>query len=116
MNPENDTVKVTNDGGTLWILGLKTERKGTLVETKNGGKTEVLGCFCYTTAKEPHDGPMFVCTDSVMTATAGETCFTGKPFATVVRETRNGETKELKRDDAKGRPNGSLLTLFVSGR
>jgi hypothetical protein len=116
LNAENETVKVTNDGGTLWILGLKTERKGTLVETKNGGKTEVLGCFCYTTAKEPHAGPMFACTDSVMSVTAGETCFTGKPFAVVVRETRKGETKELTREDAKGRPNGSLLTLFVSGR
>jgi hypothetical protein len=116
LNAENDTVKVTNDGGTLWILGLKTERKGTLVETTNGGRTEVLGCFCYTTAREKHDAPMFVCVDSAISVTAGETCFTGKPFPVVVRETRKGEAKELAREDAKGRPNGSLLTLFVSGR
>jgi hypothetical protein len=51
FNPENRVEHVINDGGTAWILGLKTENPGaatsaaTILETKNGGKSEVLGGY-----------------------------------------------------------------------
>ena len=56
FNPEGDTLgtgsayaaKVTNTGSTLWILGLKTEDTGTLVESTAGAATEVLGGFLYS--------------------------------------------------------------------
>ena len=50
LNVENEGTHALNDGGTLWVLGLKTERGGTLIETRGGGKTEVLGGFSYTTS------------------------------------------------------------------
>lgn len=43
INPERSLHEIVNDGGNLWILGFKTEEEGTAFETKNGGKTEVLG-------------------------------------------------------------------------
>ncbi len=43
INPERSLHEIINDGGSLWILGFKTEEEGTAFETKNGGKTEVLG-------------------------------------------------------------------------
>lgn len=45
INIEYDGTKVVNDGGNLWILGIKTEPKGTIIESKNGANTELLGGF-----------------------------------------------------------------------
>lgn len=45
--PSNYQSKITNTGSTLWILGLKTEDYGTLVESTAGASTEVLGGFGY---------------------------------------------------------------------
>ncbi len=39
--------KITNTGCQLWILGLKTEDDGTLVESTAGASTEIDGAFCY---------------------------------------------------------------------
>ncbi|WP_299490304.1 glycoside hydrolase family 55 protein [Acaryochloris sp. IP29b_bin.137] len=43
--------KVLNNGGNLWILGIKTEGKGSVIETTNGGKTELLGTLIYPVRK-----------------------------------------------------------------
>lgn len=43
LNPERSLHEVINDGGTLWVLGGKTEEEGTAYETRNGGFTEILG-------------------------------------------------------------------------
>ena len=42
FNPEGDGVHIENDGGTAWILGLKTEGGGPLLDLKHGSKTELL--------------------------------------------------------------------------
>lgn len=36
---------IRNNGGTLWLMGLKTEGSKTIVETTNVGKTEVMGAL-----------------------------------------------------------------------
>ena len=41
----NSDARVVNDGGTLSILGFKTEDEGTHILTTNGGRTEVLGAL-----------------------------------------------------------------------
>lgn len=112
LNTEPQGDHILNDGGTLWVLGLKTERGGTLIETRGGGRTEVLGGFCYTTT--PPDGaPMFVCRDSSLSVSLGESCFAGHPYEVLVRESRGGVTRDLKRGSAPGRTGGSVLPLFV---
>ena len=40
---------VRNDGGDLWVMGCKTEGKGKRYSTTTGGKTELYGCYEYTT-------------------------------------------------------------------
>jgi len=35
---ENEGIHITNNGGKLWIFGFKTERGGTLIDTKRGAK------------------------------------------------------------------------------
>lgn len=94
LNIENQGTHLTNDGGDVWILGYKTERGGTLVHTLGGGRTEILGGFSYTTTAGKL-APMFVNENSSVWAFFGETCFNGDPFATLIRETRDGETREV---------------------
>jgi len=43
MNPERGEPMVLNDGGSLWVLGFKSEDEGVAFHTINGGKTEVIG-------------------------------------------------------------------------
>ena len=112
FNVENTGRHVLNDGGTLWILGLKTEGGGTLIETRAGGRTELLGGFCYTCTPSGPD-PMFVIDNASASFTIGEAAFNGKPYEILVRETRGGVTKELRRADAPGRMGGCLLPLYV---
>jgi hypothetical protein len=51
FNPENRSEHAMNDGGTLWILGIKTENPGagntpsSILESRNGAKSEVLGGY-----------------------------------------------------------------------
>lgn len=118
FNTEAEGVHFLNAGGQAWFLGLKTERGGPLIETRAGGKTEVLGGLSYTTTKGKL-GPMFVVEDAALSITLGEVCYSGDPFHTLARETRQGETKELRRGDAPLRASflqGSRLPLFVSGQ
>jgi len=101
INPETDTqqsddpAKIVNDGGQLWMLGVKTERPGTVVQTINGGQTEVLGGFIYSTGGEKVD-PAFVNVDSsVSLAGVVERNFNSNPFQVWVEETRGNETWRL---------------------
>lgn len=91
----SDEAKIINDGGNLWVLGLKTERAGTIIKTLNGGKTEVLGGFIFSTEGEKID-PAFVNEESSLSlAGVREMNFNGNRFQTWVSETRNGETRNL---------------------
>ena len=95
LNVENTATNVVNDGGDLWVLGLKTERRNTVIETINGGRTEVLGAMLYSTTPSATD-PAFVVTDaSASFAGVRETHFGSDPYPVVVRETRGAATREL---------------------
>ena len=96
LNVENQGTHITNHGGDLWVLGYKTERGGTLVHTKRGGRSEIFGTFSYTTTAGTL-APMFVTDDAAVFAFFNEVCYSGDPFATLIRETRQGITKEVKR-------------------
>lgn len=104
LNVEGDNTskgieaKVINDGATVWILGLKTEGAGTVVQTINGGQTELLGSF--------HNGsfdasiPRFVTEDASLWAAITEGATSAQGFD-LVRETRDGVTREANlRGDA----------------
>lgn len=112
FNVENEGTHVINDGGTLWILGFKTERGGTLIETLNGGRTELLGGFSYTTTAGKL-APMFVVRDATFAATFNEVCFRPDPYVVIVREERSGQVKEFGKDDPRY---GRVLTLFTTLR
>jgi len=48
LTSRREGTKCRNVGGNLWILGMKAENTGTLIETTGGGVTEVNGAFVYS--------------------------------------------------------------------
>ena len=112
-NVEGDGLHVLNEGGTLWILGLKTEGGGTLLDTRAGGVSEILGGFSYTVgAKLPQ--PMFAIDGTSQASfTFSEVCYDGGPFATVVHETGGNVSLDMLHDDSRWQ---SCFTLFSSGK
>ncbi|MBD3343555.1 MAG: DUF5107 domain-containing protein, partial [Chitinivibrionales bacterium] len=114
LNSEVDYTKIVNDGGNLWILGLKTERKGALIDTRNGGSTELLGGFCYSTGSDPKTMPMFINHESEFSASIGEIVWGDNTcFDTLVKETHNGITRKLLKDDVPARDSASVIPLYV---
>ncbi len=103
LNVENEGTHVVNDGGQFWVLGYKTERGGTLLETRNGGQSELLGGFSYTTTAGKL-APMFVTDNSSVFTFFSEVCYNGDPFATLIRETRNGSVKTVSRGEGATAP------------
>ncbi|MEX0652619.1 MAG: glycosyl hydrolase family 28-related protein [Phycisphaeraceae bacterium] len=97
LNIENYGTHFTNNGGQAWIFGYKTERGGTLVHTRNGGRSEVLGTFCYSTSRVDL-APMFVTEDASAFAYFTEVAY-GERVPIFVEETRNGETKTVPREE-----------------
>jgi hypothetical protein len=112
LNVENEGTHITNDGGQLWVLGYKTERGGTLLETRNRGRSEILGGFSYTTTAGKL-APMFVNRASSVWAYFAEVCFNGDPFETLVEEIRGTEVKKVRRGDGHTLPYIGVHTKTV---
>lgn len=111
LNQETEGTHITNEGGRLWILGLKTERGGTLIETRAGGTTQVLGGLSYTTTAGKL-APMFVNDNSSVAVSLGEVCYSGDPFATILRESRGAQSQVLAATDPTY---GGKLVLYQGG-
>jgi hypothetical protein len=120
INPESNATKITNEGGKLWILGLKTEGIGTNIETEDGGSTEVLGGLIYPVWKAPADSTSFVVKDSrasfIYAVSSYKPAAAGGNFALQVKEIQNGEEKSLPSTAVRARGLGSMIPLYSSGR
>ena len=109
LNIENEGKHLVNDASDLWILGYKTERGGTLLETRGGGRSEVLGGFSYTTTAGKL-APMFVNDKASVFAFFAEVCYSDDPFAVRIKETRGTETKTVGHDQGNTLPySGSVV-------
>lgn len=103
LNVENEGTHIVNDSGHFWVLGYKTERGGTLLDTRNQGSSEVLGGFSYTTTAG-RLSPMFVTENGSVFTFFSEVCFNGNPFLTLIRESQGNQTKTIQRDEAHTSP------------
>lgn len=104
----------TNNGGNLWILGLKTEQPRTKIRTVNGGNTEVYGYILANIASNPW--PMFENQNSTTTINIVESVLRRAPFE-VLLENRCGNN--VTRGDrqligAKG-ADGAAVPLMTAG-
>lgn len=111
--------KILNTNATVWVMGLTTEKGGSVVRTVGGGRTEVLGGVCLSTGGWKRD-PMFFVDDSEATFHLAEDSFSGQPFQTIVTEVRGGKTLRLYSIPTKGtlplpeRLSGILLPFFTA--
>lgn len=93
LNPEgtSDTGLVRSAGADLWCLGVKCEGAGVRFRTSDGGRTELLGLFCYDPGNLAKDDarPMFD-VESAAFSVAGlrEINFGGSTYPLKVREKR----------------------------
>ena len=95
LNTEHDGTMCRNNGGRLWILGMKTEKIGTIIETVNGGITDASGIFVYSNAGWREGLPAFIIDNSTVTLCGvNERNYNRQPVTLWVRETQSGETRE----------------------
>ena len=123
INPESNQTEITNNGGQVWILGIKTEQSGTVVETNDGGKTEVLGGLLYpayvTNSQGDHtqvvSNPAFINNNSSMSVDVAESYYASWSayYPVVVQETRNGITKQLLSSAFPARGDGVFMGLYT---
>ena len=116
INPENTTTKIVNNGSKVWILGLKTEKEGTVLETRNGGKTEVLGGLIYPAGggdRIPANQPAFINRESELTiAGMGESRHSSGSYNVIVQETQGGVEKTLLNPILPRRGSGFFIPLY----
>jgi Pectate lyase superfamily protein len=113
LNPENPGTKIVNNQGTLWVLGIKTEREGIVVDTKERGKTEIAGGLIYSTSVAKTT-PMFANHNSPVSLTVSECNYNRNPFKTLISDTRGSATRYLSRGNTPiSNCNGSLIHLYV---
>ncbi len=116
-NPENVGVKVTNDGGQLWLLGLKTEKQGTPLVTRNGGSSEVLGGLIYPVQTLLLEEPMFINDEGRLSVVIGESSYSDTElYRVIVQEKRAGETRRLHLNETPRRVGfgrGASLCLYA---
>ena len=104
--------RIVNDGGRVWLSGVKTEKDGTVVMTLNGGETELLGTFHAGSGYSQTD-PRFVTIDSSFSAALWADQVGGSGgFDIFARETRNGETRTVTFATSSG-PRPNLYTAFA---
>ena len=106
---------ILNDGSDVWILGLKTEQAATIIETINGGRTEVLGGMFSPGKVVPPDMPAFrniESSHSLSFATSGYLPAVSQ-YETIIEETRGGETRKLMKNQMPQRGQGSMVPFFV---
>lgn len=97
--------KIINSGGKLWILGLKTEGKGTVIETKEQGETELLGTLIYPVEKFTQAEKLqaaFINNESDQSLIYSVSVHgINRNYDIQVKEIKEGETRKLLSQDVK---------------
>jgi len=84
--------KAVLDGAQLWLMGVKTERPGTVIRAENGATLEVLGGLLYPLETMPPDQAAFVIDNARASLTYAVEAFgPGKNYAIQVKESKSGE-------------------------
>ena len=115
LNTEATGVKLTNVGGQLWVLGIKTEAPSTVAVTSDGGTTEVLGGLLYPVNKVDPATPAFVGDNSNLMLVYSTTAYVaGRSYTTQVSDTRGGDIRGLQTASLPERGLGSTTPPYVS--
>jgi hypothetical protein len=101
LDDEYTGTKITNSG-SLWVLGLKTESPGVVIDTTKGGETELLGNLVYPVQLMPTNANAFVSSGARASYIYAESVYcTGCGYAVQVMQTTNGNTREIESNPNK---------------
>jgi hypothetical protein len=104
LNNEFNGTKIANRGGQLWILGLKTENHGTVIDSLPGASTELLGTLLYPATSLLPDEVAFKAVDARVSLIYSVSSYVaGGDYPVQVEETRSGVTRRLLQSDVQGR-------------
>lgn len=115
LNLEASETKVINYGTNLWILGLKTEIPSIVIETRGGGKTELLGGLIYPVLSVDHEMPAFLNVKSSHSLSYATTAYAaGKNYRLHALRTIDPDHKHrLHHHEVEARGYGSMLPLVI---
>jgi hypothetical protein len=110
---QKPATKIVNRGGKYWIFGLKTEGKGTVIETTNKGQTELLGNLVYPVkkfGKEDREQAAFINNESNHSLIYSISV-NGKDrnYPIQIKEVRAGKTKIFSSKEMSDR----IMPLFI---
>ena len=108
--------KITNNGGSIWILGLTAKKGNTILQNFNKAHAELIGVEIVASDKAK-DRPMFINDNSGLSVTGlRETLTRGNAYPTIVEESRKGsKIKSLYGKDLKHTPNGGVMIPLFTG-
>ena len=100
---------IENHGGTLWILGMKTEGKVTAIRTVRG-TTELVGALLYPLHNVPADTPAFI---NDQGRVALSYTISGKKYLVQVQERQGDQWRKLSHNDVPARGVGSNVPFYA---
>jgi hypothetical protein len=96
FDTEIPSTRILNNGGNLWLLGIKTELTGTVIKTTNCGNTELLGGLIYPVKPFTSAEVAFVAENANQSLIFGASAYNSSyMYPIMVREKQNGITKNL---------------------
>lgn len=110
LNVEQSGTKIVNEGARLWVLGIKTERPSTVLDSSAGAETEILGGLLYPVEPVPEGVPAFRTVDAALALTVATTAYE-KPrnYGVLVDATAGGIHRQLRAADVPRRGLGSTV-------
>lgn len=101
LNPERGEPEILNDGSDLVVMGYKSEGKGVVVHTINGGRSEIIGGV--VNVGNTADTAFLAEDSELRLSTATHGWRAPAYFRTAIRHTRDGKTILLKAEDLPSR-------------
>ncbi|MEX0325287.1 MAG: glycosyl hydrolase family 28-related protein, partial [Puniceicoccaceae bacterium] len=99
LDMEQKDLNLLNDGGDVWILGIKNEEDGTLLKTINGGRTELLGGVVMPLDVDDLTSPGFEVIDASASFVTAYHIGNGRTiYPVLIREERSGVAQTLAYD------------------
>ncbi|GAB1545545.1 hypothetical protein NUACC21_82210 [Scytonema sp. NUACC21] len=117
LNPEGSNKKIVNNGGKLWVLGLKTEggNINTVLHTTGRGVSELFGALLYVTGNVPSTQIAFINDNSQVALSYATINYGFTDFQIHVQETQGSVSRQLTRDQLLFHGNGRAVPLYIGG-
>ncbi len=105
-----------NEGGQLWVLGIKTEGPGPVLAASRGSRSEILGGLMYSSGgARTQDQPAFTLDDSQASIAITEANFSKNAYPSLIRVRKRGKTVfNLAPEQAPGGPGGGMIPMWTT--